>query len=120
MKIRHQPLRRRILLLAAILCGLIAAHAWAQHPGPGRNISRPTISPYLQLLRTQDPILPNYHLYVRPRVELRNELSQGRASVQQLNQRVTAQSQRFAASAARPTGGAGGYLNYLHFYPNSR
>ena len=110
-------LRLMGLGLALVLLPQLAV---GQSPYEGRSLSRPTISPYLQLLRTPDRILPNYQLYVQPRVNLRNQLSQNRAGLQRLDRRLTAQGARFGATSAKPTGGGGGYLNYSHFYPGAR
>lgn len=103
------------LCLGVALAGT-ATQAAAQDP-----VARPPLSPYLQLLRRQDGLLPNYQQFVRPRIEVRNQLQQGRSIAESLNRRISrvAEGQRrFEATGVRATGGAGGYMNFLHFYPS--
>ena len=117
--------RLSLFTSALLLACLCAERAQAQAPrGPAPPAryqpSRPTVSPYLNLLRRDVGPLPNYYSLVRPQLN-QNEFNQ--------RQRVTnaeqqAQIQRNARSivdinesTAAPTGTASVYRNFGHYYP---
>ena len=73
--------------------------------------TRPTLSPYLQLFRT-DPgqILPSYQNFVQPRVEAREFRRQQQGNVQNLQQglqRVQQQSQQLPSTSGTIQSGIG-------------
>ena len=103
-----------VLLISGI--AVFAGTALAQSP-----LRRPVVSPYLHLLRPQSGVLPNYHAYVEPRIELQRTRALQVYTEQVFQQQLTRQQEamyRGFSGQARPTGGsgAGGYMNYLHFY----
>ena len=94
---------------------------------PFANTShRPTISPYLNLLRSDEGgAAPNYHAFVRP------QLQQNRVNQQQTrrNQTVYRQLQSIQSRPAFPTQGSQRmyptghrtlFLNHMHFYPSQQ
>src|SRR4051812_45352389 len=60
-------------LLVTLAAGQAAAQGPAQGPPP---ITRPAVSPYLNLLRTDQPAGLNYYNLVRPQVEFRSSIGQ--------------------------------------------
>jgi hypothetical protein len=114
--------------MVAILsfCGamMLAELALAQVPPVRYQPTRPTISPYLNLLRRDVGPLPNYHSLVRPQLQqLANnqqqqlQLQQQRASIQANTTRLTQVEEVQSLSTAAPTGSAAGFRNYSHYYP---
>ena len=86
--------------------------------GPSSQFApTPTLSPYLDLLRTNTGPLPNYQQFVRPRIQLRRTL------VQQANQinrfRTAPSTSRIDAADPRrlTTGVRTRFLHYSTFYP---
>jgi len=57
---------RRTALLAAMPVLLIASTSSGQFPQQRYEPSRPTVSPYLNLFRFNDSVIPNYQSLVRP------------------------------------------------------
>ena len=106
----------RRVLVAAVSCGLLivmssdAAHAQS----PPRASDRPTVSPYLDLLRGGDTAF-NYHRRVKPEMEWRSATSQNRQSIGQLQQDQT---RGESASKLSGTGHASQFQNFSHFYPS--
>jgi hypothetical protein len=85
---------------------------------------RPTVSPYLNLMREDfsDETVPNYHTLVRPQLEQ----IQFQQAQQQRNDVVYRQLQQIQARGGLspqgseemiPTGHATGFLNYSYYYP---
>ena len=85
-------------------------------------LSRPTVSPYLNLLRVESSLsLPNYQTLVRPALEQRQQAAQQRSSIRQLQSRVTNMQGQGAGRNQREQGFATGhpsrFATYLHYYP---
>ena len=115
-----------IPLLTAVVVILFATCAHGQgrprqYPGP-----RPTVSPYLNLLRGNAGPVPNYHTLVRPQLQQQAINQQQQAinlqqqSLAQANQQGLQQVQQglleIRRPQASPTGTSGGFMNFSHFY----
>ena len=122
-------------LAALISVGLLAFSAqdcFGQYTG-GRGaadyiLSRPTVSPYLNLTRNvaANSVTTNYHTLVRPQLEARRRAAEQQKSIRRVqsqlsdlsSQRLTAsrqqqQQQQRGAVTGHPTG-----RNYfMHYYP---
>jgi hypothetical protein len=107
-----------------VVVGCLATTGWAQGgPGGGRarfEPSRPTISPYLNLLRRDVGPLPNYYSLVRPQLQ-QNDFNQRQIAInreQRTAIRANAQQIQEVQSGAASTGTASVYRNYGHYYPS--
>lgn len=78
----------------------------------------PTISRYLDYFNAPvSPLLENYHTYVRPRADLRRNLNELGAAVQQQDNRLNQLGNDLAnPRAAAPTGTGSTFMNYSHYY----
>jgi len=124
MKLRRSALC--MLAGLALLAGL-AAPALAQVPGARYQPARPTISPYLNLLRPDDAILPDYYTFVRPQLQTEayraqqsivNRQQQSMLFQQQAEiEQVASGTFRTRAAQVRPTGTASGFMNTSHYFP---
>jgi hypothetical protein len=83
--------------------------------------SRPTVSPYLNLLRRESEIsAPNYQTLVRPALEGRQMAARQQASISQLQSRVTNMQGQMASQGQGTrfaTGHPSRFMSYLHYYP---
>lgn len=114
-------------MVAAAALTLTADNAAAQSSfrrpdlNPFNNIlSRPTVSPYLNLLRNQGFGAPNYQTLVRPELEARRQLQQQQHSINQLHTGLANQGQqlqRAITGEIRSTGHTTTYRNYSHYFP---
>jgi hypothetical protein len=109
-----------ILLPVFVIAVMASQQALAQVPPIRYQPSRPTISPYLNLLRQYTGPLPNYHSLVRPQIQQLNnnqqqqyQLQQQRTAIQTNNQQLL----RIGEAAAAPTGSGAVFRNYSHYYP---
>ena len=111
-----------ILTAACLALFAFAGDANAQWPRgiggySGRyQPARPTISPYLNLYRTQRGPIPNYHLYVRPILQQQQINAQQGAAVSQLQQGL----HEAQNTVHGPTGIGAGYRNFSHSYSGLR
>ncbi len=86
-------------------------------------VNRPTVSPYLNLLRTESPIsAPNYQTLVRPALEHRQEVQRQDSAIRQLQSRVVNMQGQMAARSRREqqgfaTGHPVRFMTYLHYFP---
>jgi hypothetical protein len=85
-------------------------------------VNRPTVSPYLNLLRAESGVsAPNYQTLVRPALEMRQRSAQQQSSIRQLQSRVTNMQGQVAAQSRGGSGFATGhpsrFMTYLHYYP---
>ena len=84
------PLFGRMLLAVGVLCTLADSGAPAQFQQPRFGgiapVTQPAVSPYINLLRRDNPAYLNYYGLVRPEVEFRN-------SINLLQQQVTTNQQ---------------------------
>ena len=85
--------------------------------------ARPTTSPYLNLLRDDIGIVPNYHALVRPQQrqqqvnqQQQQTIRQQQRQIQDLNRDVL----QIRDPNIRATGTASSFMNYSHFYNNNR
>jgi hypothetical protein len=98
--------------------------ALAQLPFSDISAIRPTVSPYLNLLRNTSGGISNYHTLVRPQIQARETMLRQQAQINQ----VQRQAQRGqpggvpvrGSQEIRGTGHETAYLNYLHYYPARR
>lgn len=90
-------------------------------PSPSA-VSQPRLSPYLDLLRTDNSVLTPYHSFVQPRQELRQNLRRQELQIGQLERTSLGftTGTEIQASTRQPTGGGGNFNNYLHFYQFKR
>jgi hypothetical protein len=116
---------RRVLIAAVLLASCLGSHAEGQgQPGPAPPArfqpSRPTISPYLNLLRRDVGPLPNYYSLVRPQLN-QIEFDQRQRVINAQQQGQIQQNSRqilsISESTAAPTGTGSVYRNYGHYYP---
>jgi hypothetical protein len=112
---------------------IVAAWAWAepaaaQYFAPrsanvGRAtadylLDRPTVSPYLNLLRLESSsAMPNYHTLVRPEVENRQEAARQAMAIRQLQNNVSSMQGEMNGSQGFSTGHPTRFMTYLHYYP---
>jgi hypothetical protein len=111
----------RLILPLALGCILCASQsAWAQRLQRYQPPYGPTLSPYLEYYRRPSGVLNNYHMFVRPRVELRQTLRSQQQQILTLDRelRRAAVSQVREAEVA-PTGTGSGFMNYSHYYPSA-
>lgn len=116
-----------LALWGLVLCSAADAQLPQTAPPAGNTFGqaprRPTVSPYLQLLRPEALEVPNYQTLVRPQIEMREAEAQNQRAIQQLQQEVANASPTMRTGASymvRPTGHSSQFLNYLHFYPTRR
>ncbi|MEM6365860.1 MAG: hypothetical protein AAF745_15640 [Planctomycetota bacterium] len=118
------PMFGRLIPAVLVLVAALTSQASAQNVGPPLSVTvpqSPTLSPYLGLLRTDGGVLPNYQLFVRPRIELQQRLRQQAAAINQQRRVLnTLQDQRRGIPSGPPatTGVRAGFLRYSTFYPN--
>jgi hypothetical protein len=123
--------RRLSKFWAVIALAMLASPAAAQVPGARYQPTRPTVSPYLNLLRPDDAILPDYYTFVRPQQQA--ETFRGQQSLinrQQQSLLLQQQSEidlatgtgafRSRPAQVRSTGTASGFMNTSHYFPNVR
>ena len=92
------------------------------NPGQDAVFNRPTVSPYLNLLRPQGGVaIPNYQALVRPQLQQQQINQQQGRQLQQLQRRTyqgpSSQSSAGAPIAIRSTGHTTGFMNYSAYFP---
>ncbi|MEN6457944.1 MAG: hypothetical protein ABFC63_03375 [Thermoguttaceae bacterium] len=109
------------VLAAGVVLSLVQV-AGAQMPGDPAN--RPTLSPWFGLYQKNGGPLDNYHMFVRPRLQLNNTLRQqqdaiGRndAGIHTLDQEMTRYQEQ---AGVRPTGSSSVFMYYSHYYPRGQ
>ena len=112
----------RLLVGSVVAVVLFASEAEAQRSSQWQyQPSTPTISPYLDLLQTNFGPVPNYFSMVRPR--LRQESINRQIQANERSRSLRIQALEDGSQAENPlsrTGKAGGFLEYLHYYPPPR
>lgn len=96
----------------------------AQTPFSDMPTLRPSVSPYLNLLRNSGGGVSNYHTLVRPQIQARESLLRQQAQINQVQRQV----QRGqpggvpvrGSQEIRGTGHETAFMNYLHYYPARR
>jgi TolA-binding protein len=123
-----------IFLIALGLIGAVSTfpeRAHAQFIPRGTNASRatrdyvlnrPTVSPYLNLLRAGTGYDANYQTLVRPALQNRQQARQQQSSINQLQSRVTNMqgqmvSERRQQGSRFSTGHPTRFMVYLHYFP---
>jgi hypothetical protein len=103
-----------ILAVGAVLLGTSSAPAQVLLPG-----NRPALSPWFNLYQRRGGPLDNYHMFVRPQIELSNTLQRQQANIQNNNTGVAALDQEVTQlrGPVRPTGTASVFMYYSHYYP---
>ena len=84
-------------------------------------LSRPTVSPYLNLVREGSGLTANYQTLVRPAMERRRQANRQQVAISRLQSSVT-NMQGEMASRRQPqgrfsTGHPSGFMYYSHYYP---
>ena len=97
----------------------------AQYRAP--DLQRPTLSPYLDLLRPDFGPLPNYYQYVRPREQARQTLERQDRALQRQDRSIQQQRLQLRAleapasqsgrGALAPRRTAATFMFYSHYYP---
>jgi hypothetical protein len=82
---------------------------------PRYSPQRPTISPYLNLLRNDSGPLPNYYSLVRPQLRQQSFDNRMLAATRAQEQQVQQLREITDAAAAGPTGTASTFGNLSHF-----
>jgi hypothetical protein len=111
--------------IVAVVCGLGLAVAAGSVRAQLRTYVPPggsTLPAQLEYLRPQSGVLDQYNQFVAPRENLNNSLralaNQQNADFQSVQDRIK-QSDLIRESEAAPTGTAGGFMNYSHYYGKS-
>lgn len=81
--------------------------------GYRNTLSRPSVSPYLNLARGGNPAL-NYFTLTRPPIDLRAQQFRQQQATQGLQREIDT---GVRASELPPTGHSATYMNYSHYYP---
>jgi hypothetical protein len=108
-----------ILLAVGIGSSLFAADAMAQAPRRPVPSSRPTVSPYLNLLNNNNPNVTNYQSLVRPQVNQARVNSNQAAQINRLQAKKPS-SGNAGNESLRSTGHQATWNYYSHFYPKKR
>jgi hypothetical protein len=113
----------RLLLLACVLA-IQSSVASAQYPQqPRYTPARPTVSPYLNLLRRDAGPVPNYYSLVRPQLQqqaINQQVSTNLLQQEQNIGQLQDATLRLKASSMRATGTGGGFMNFSHYYNTTR
>lgn len=117
--------RTIIVLLSALLWGVASpsAKVQAQSWNPG-NVRTPTVpqppplSPYLNLLRSDNSLLSPYHTFVVPQRQMQYQQNFQAREISRLQQATFGSHQPHSGGAPNrlPTGTGGHFQTYLHFY----
>lgn len=122
-------MRRQFVFAIALGLGCtVPGFALAQGPGavapPARyQPARPTLSPYLNLLRRDAGPVPNYYSLVRPQLNQIDLNQRQRVLNQQQQAQISSNARNITElkeSTAAPTGTASVYRSYGHYYPNMK
>jgi hypothetical protein len=119
---------KQLLSVTSAVVGLLVLLSGPQAFGQARSIggpptnpySRPTVSPYVELLRRGDPGI-NYYRRIRPEVDLRTADSLQIGAIQRLERRSAARREGDAtpAEASQELGSTGHpvyFMNYSHYF----
>jgi len=116
----EKNLMKRLVLTIAFLAGCAAFCNTRTALAQETRMSRPTISPYLNLYRQDGAAVDNYNAFVRPEIELRAAMGRQQAAltrqatnVLSLQQHVSRESA--AATQARTT--ASVFMHFGHYFP---
>jgi hypothetical protein len=111
------------------LVGLLALIVWIDLSGeakaqgisgrPNAQTASPynqRLSPYLDLLRSDNSALSPYHAFVRPRQQIQQGFQQQAFQIRKLRGSINNTTAPHAIPDRMQTGRGGGFNNYLHFY----
>lgn len=111
-----------MVIAAAASIALAAASGQAQGPSL-KPLERPTISPYLNLLRGAETGTLDYQYYrqFRPFQRIQRQERQFQQSLRGLEQRLDQQQRLIQSSASglSPTGRRAGFMTHLGFFGNA-
>lgn len=102
--------------MAIASCTFDAASA-QQNQVPRYTPDRPTVSPYINLLRNDTGGVPNYYSFVRPQLDQQAVNRRNAATFQNQGIAVMKLETLAAGGTNRPTGSAATFRNYSHYYP---
>ncbi len=121
------PMKIGISFVAAFV-GMLLTATYVNAQGQARQYPapRPTVSPYLNLLRGNAGPVPNYYSLVRPQLQ-QQRINQQQQSINLRQQSLAQANQQGIQSVqqglleirqpqASPTGTGGGFMNFSHFY----
>lgn len=104
---------------AIVTCAASTGSAQLYRPPAG-----PTITPYLDFFNVPiNPMLGNYHTFVRPRADLQSRLSDLGTSVRNQDRRLDRLSDDFQQTRhaqAAPTGTGSTFMYHSHYFPGTR
>ncbi len=120
--------RRSLTLLAGSIASLVflmgdqsTAQQITRPRNPTASTLRPTFSPYLNLLRADTGVLPNFQQFVQPEVRLLNALQRQDREIRRNQEQVRTVNQRIdsirSQGGVAPTGVRGEFRNFSHFFP---
>jgi len=119
----QSQLSKLFLVACMVTSGMLASAkpvaAQAIYPGSRQPVApyRPKLSPYLDLLRTDNSQLNPYHSFVVPRRELYGRQARQAAEISRLGRSSYGRSAGRGSMQPRlPTGGGGRFQTYLHYY----
>tara|TARA_R110002049_G_scaffold4601_4_gene31927 strand:+ start:176625 stop:177050 length:426 start_codon:yes stop_codon:yes gene_type:complete len=119
----------QLSVTAALTTLAISTTASAQTTYPGSQHSvtrgkaiqyepRPTLSPYLNLLRNDDSVLSPYHSFVVPRRQQQQARQAQNDQIRSLQRRLNHTGQ-IPGGDRTPTGRGGYFQTYMHYFPQS-
>jgi len=113
--------RPHLLIVFAVGCAMfcVSRSASAQQ---GYRPSRPTLSPYLNLYRTDSGIVDNYNAFVRPNIAMRSALQQQQSALTRQGMNIGTIQQYISGQqrgAARARTTAGAFMDFMHYYPGA-
>jgi hypothetical protein len=117
---------RTLILSAAAVVLTCAAASSAQaqisgyYQGRGDNPVGPTVSPYLNLLQSNQFGVTNYQSLVRPLIDQGAAINRQGNSLNRIQQQINTPSAYGGAGGSRGTGHTTFFMNYSHFYPAPR
>jgi len=120
-KIHLFVMRTAYLLLVAI--GLqttsLAQVTTQRFPVKRSNPYQQRLSPYLDLLRSDNSLLGPYYSFVRPRQEIRRNLNLHTSQIGELERSadIFRPAEGSTSGSRLPTGRGGTFNTYLHYYP---
>ncbi|TWT82768.1 hypothetical protein CA13_42310 [Planctomycetes bacterium CA13] len=129
----HRKINAISRLSAGLVCLVllpIAISLSGSAQSPSRSATYPSpqasspyqqrLSPYLDLLRTDNSLLGPYHSFVRPRQQIRQNVSTQAIQLQRIERTIERPTSTTTSSGRLPTGRGGTFNNYLHFYQFNR
>lgn len=104
------------LVVACLIAGTQRAEAQGGYRGSADNPVGPTVSPYLNLLNTDQFGVTNYQSLVRPLVQQGNAINRQGNELNRIQQQISSPRGGYGGAA---TGHTTFFMNYSHFYPGA-